>query len=421
MITRIEASNYKCLKGVSQSLGSLHVVAGPNGSGKTTFFEIPRLLAAFGRDGLRGLWDSSTANNFEELLFCGHGSHFELALEMAIPETFALPKGPMPRTIRYEIRIGHAPGEEKSDPPRILAENLWLIPEPIIVQRAQRVQTELAFPSPSRVDFKIVHDTVPRNQGWKTVAKKTVAGNSYFKSETTEWNFMIRNSPDESALRSLPSDERFPLSNWFRTKLFEGAYHLTLNSEAMRKPSPPLKRGQFLSDGSNLPHVVDDMPLGLDGKAAWVEHLRTVLPISDVRVVTREEDKHKYIIVRYDNNWEVPSWHLSDGTLRMLALTLLAYIPQNNSSYFIEEPENGIHPQAVETVFQSLESVYDGQVMVATHSPVLVGLISPPQLLLFSKLPNGETDIITGDEHPKLAQWKQETSLARLYAAGILS
>jgi predicted ATPase len=117
----------------------------------------------------------------------------------------------------------------------------------------------------------------------------------------------------------------------------------------------------------------------------------------------------------------VPSWHLSDGTLRLLALTLLAYLPDNTSTYFIEEPENGIHPQAVEAVFQSLSSVYEGQVLVATHSPVLVGLIEPRQLLCFSKTGGGATDILTGDMHPKLSEWKSGLPLARMYAAGILS
>jgi predicted ATPase len=38
----------------------------------------------------------------------------------------------------------------------------------------------------------------------------------------------------------------------------------------------------------------------------------------------------------------------------LLALTLVAYVPARDRIYLIEEPENGIHPQAVETVFHSL-------------------------------------------------------------------
>ena len=55
--------------------------------------------------------------------------------------------------------------------------------------------------------------------------------------------------------------------------------------------------------------------------------------------------------------------------MRFLALTLLAYLPDPAGPYLIEEPENGIHPRNVETVFESLSSVYDAQVLLATHSP----------------------------------------------------
>lgn len=73
--------------------------------------------------------------------------------------------------------------------------------------------------------------------------------------------------------------------------------------------------------------------------------------------------------MHYRNGLQAPSWLVSDGTLRFLALTLLAYLPDPAGPYLIEEPENGIHPRNVETVFESLSSVYDAQVLLATHSP----------------------------------------------------
>ena len=421
MITKIEAVNFRCLRAVSQSLGRFHVVAGPNGSGKSTFFEVPKLLAAFGRGGLDAFLDAAQAREFEELLFRGKGRAFELAVEMAVPPNI-LEEDPLgPRVIRYEVRIGLKEDDEAGSPPRILQENLWLLPKSEAALRAERVQMELEFPSPSNELFAIIHEKVPKQSRWRTVAKKTGTGNSYFKAETTKWNLQIRNAANESALRSLPSDERFPVANWFRDQLFEGAFHLALKSESMRQASPPLKKAGFASDGSNLPHLVAALPDTMAGKRAWIEHIQTVLPISDVRVITMQENNSKYLVVIDQNGARIPAWHLSDGTLRLLALTLLPYIPQCSSVFFIEEPENGIHPQAVEAVFQSLSSVYEGQVMVATHSPVMVGLCEPAQLLCFSKTKTGETDVLTGDKHPMLRDWKQGLPLARLYAAGILS
>lgn len=41
----------------------------------------------------------------------------------------------------------------------------------------------------------------------------------------------------------------------------------------------------------------------------------------------REEDHHAYFVVVYQGGYEVTSSGLSDGTLRILALTILPYLP----------------------------------------------------------------------------------------------
>lgn len=125
-------------------------------------------------------------------------------------------------------------------------------------------------------------------------------------------------------------------------------------------------------------------------------------------------------MIRYASGLEAPSWVVSDGTLRLLALTSLAYLPDSRGVYLVEEPENGIHPKGVEAVYQSLGSVYDGQVLVASHSPILLGLARPDQLLCFAKDSRGATDIVRGDEHPALRDWRGEVSLGAFFACGIL-
>lgn len=88
--------------------------------------------------------------------------------------------------------------------------------------------------------------------------------------------------------------------------------------------------------------------------------------------------------------------------------------------YLIEEPENGIHPRAVETMFQSLSSIYDAQLLLATHSPVILSLVNPKDVLCFAKSSDGATDIVSGSEHPKLKEWRGETNLGVLFASGVL-
>ena len=422
MITRVEAVNYRCLRNISQPLDGFHVMAGPNGSGKSTFLEVVKILGAFAEGGLDAVWTESRAQQFEELLFQGGGLSFQLAVEIKIPESLldslGRKNGHRKQFIRYEVQIGKKTGTSNV---QIEWENLWLLDQTPEVKRSQIVQTELTFPSSSISDRSLISGKTRTPAGWRKIASKTSRENSNFQSETSDWNFTLKNGARRSALSSLPEDERFGLAGWAKSILTQGVQKLMLRSDLMQKSCGPLRDTRFAPDGSTLPLVVAELKKHPSNFESWLEHLRTILPIKDIDVVVRDEDKHSYLHVTYNTGFPVPSWHLSDGTLRLLALTLLAYVESPGKIYLIEEPENGVHPRAVEAVYKSLTSIYDGQALVATHSPILVGLIRPEQLLCFSRNPAGETDIIRGSQHPKLKDWKEGFRLAQMFASGILS
>jgi predicted ATPase len=89
--------------------------------------------------------------------------------------------------------------------------------------------------------------------------------------------------------------------------------------------------------------------------------------------------------------------------------------------FLVEEPENGLHPQAVEVAVQSLSSVYGSQMLMASHSPVVLSAVEPRQVLCFGKTSEGETAIVRGTDHPMLRDWKGEVDFGTLFASGILS
>ncbi len=198
---------------------------------------------------------------------------------------------------------------------------------------------------------------------------------------------------------------------------------LALNSVVMRKPTSPLRSKRlFIPDGSNIPLIVKTLKEEHPERfKQWLSHIQTILPdLSDIQVNERLEDKHLYLVGLYESRVRVPAWLLSDGTLRLLGLTLLAYFPVENQIYLIEEPENGIHPRAAEAVYQSLSSVYGAQVFLATHSPIILGIAQPKDILCFAKNPSGSISVIRGTEHPELRNWKGSPNLYVLYASGVL-
>jgi predicted ATPase len=81
---------------------------------------------------------------------------------------------------------------------------------------------------------------------------------------------------------------------------------------------PPGQARRFRPDGSNLPWVIEHLrSTNIDRFKDWLRHVRTGLPdLENVRVVEPEDDKHRYLVLCYENGLEVPSWMASDGTLR---------------------------------------------------------------------------------------------------------
>jgi predicted ATPase len=421
MITKIEALNFRCLRYISQPLDSFQILVGPNASGKTTFLDVISFLNKLLSSGLDEAIYERTSN-FENLLWMGQGNRFELAIEAKIPVNIIemLAKNEKQfNIIRYEIAIGK---DRITDQFAILDEKVWLKNSGTI----EHIQRSLFPMNPILTETLI-------SKGSKNIfgtVKKIPRGNDYFVTEIYEgktkgksWQYAFKLGTQKSALGSLPADENaFPATTWLRNLLIEGVQSFILNSLEIRRASPPIKNRGFKPDGSNLPWVIEDLIKNNQEKYNdWISHLQTALPdIVGIRTVERGDDRYRYLLIKYKGGIELPSWVVSDGTLRLLALTLPAYLDLKGGIYLIEEPENGIHPRAIETVYQSLSSVYDAQILMATHSPVLLGIADAKNVLCFAKTQEGVTDIVAGNLHPALTKWQGETTLGELFASGVL-
>jgi predicted ATPase len=114
MITRIEALNYRCLKYIRQDLGPLHVLVGPNASGKTTFLDVVAFLGTLVTDGPEDAVLERT-QNFDDLVWGRHGDRFELAIQALIPERLRPDSRELEYdTVRYEVAIGRGLSDEIS-------------------------------------------------------------------------------------------------------------------------------------------------------------------------------------------------------------------------------------------------------------------------------------------------------------------
>jgi predicted ATPase len=381
MITKVEASGYRCLREVSQDLQPYQILVGPNGSGKSAFLDVIAFLGGVVSRGLKEAVRDRT-ENFYDLVWGRTESSFRLAIEATRPEV------PEVGRIRYEIT---AEIDADDDEIVIASERLTVRDAagqrlPVIIRNAEQVS---------------------------------------FSAEVGAEKFAYELHPNSSSFTMLSplaiEKTGFPSAVWLKSLLQDGVKTVALDNELLRAPSPPGAGRPAVYDGSNLARLVaqvqDSSP---ESFKAWVEHVQTAIAdIADIRTVSRPEDRHRYLMIHYAGGVEVPQWMVSDGTLRLLALTLLAYLPGVQGVYLVEEPEVGVHPTAIETIIQSLSSVYEGQVIVTSHSPIVLSMPRPDQLLCFQKTQDGTT-ILPGNEHPLLKQWKSGVDLSDLFAAGVL-
>jgi predicted ATPase len=424
MITRIEAMRYRCFEQLDVVIEPYQVIAGVNGSGKTTLLDIPVLLG----DMLEGdvpaaflqvpaINGSPRAQSLQELVHHGRGEFFSFAIEVKLPEHIAeelinperrqVPKSILanpqkaPRAMRYELRL-----EIFNQSLQVSDEFLYLIPE----SSAHPGSLQSIGQAPA---------------SWREVIVREGGQPAKIAPEfQSKRKMSIRLDPEMLALDNVPADlEQFPATTWFREMLTRGMMHYAIDGSALRRACPPGRpMSSLMPNGANLPWLVmalkRDRP---DFFEAWVSHVQTALPnVVNIDAVEREEDHHAYLRVEYEGGYTVTSSGLSDGTLHILALTILPYLGRVPQLICIEEPENGIHPRAIETVLQSLSSVYDSQVWVTTHSPVVLAHTDLAAVMLMQQQDGGAI-AVRGSDHPRLQDWRGSIDLGSLLAAGVLS
>jgi predicted ATPase len=415
MFARVQTRLFRSLKFVDQRLGPFQALVGPNGSGKTALLDAISFLGDLARNHGEVLEAVQRRGaDFHNLLWRGQGNAFQLAIEADIPGNVrALMAEDKQRfvRVRYEVEVGLEPatGEIGLD-----FETLWLkeaIPD-LAVQRD-------LLPLPQNESTTL---TSRSHKGQKAAVTKKPGGNDNYYTEGREsYTPSFKLGRGRSALANVPADAgSFPVSTWFRTLLEPEVRTLVLNPSVLCRPSPPGLGRRFRTDGANLPWLVADLRQNPERFQAWLAKLRPALAdLKDIDTVELPDNRHRHLVLEYANGVRVPSWQVSHGTLRLLALTILAHLPDLRGTLLVEEPENGVHPRAIGAVVQSLSSIAGCQVLAATQSPLVLKNLTPAQVLCFARDATGATDIVAGDRHPALRDWKSgDADLGVLFASG---
>lgn len=113
-------------------------------------------------------------------------------------------------------------------------------------------------------------------------------------------------------------------------------------------------------------------------------------------------------------------YHLSDGTLRFIALIACLLQPKPPTTIVIDEPELGLHPYAIEYFVGIAKSkITAQQIILATQSPYLINNLDAADIITVNNHGDG-TQFARLEEEP-LKEWLEDYSLGELWYKNVIT
>ena len=111
--------------------------------------------------------------------------------------------------------------------------------------------------------------------------------------------------------------------------------------------------------------------------------------------------------------------HLSDGTLRFIALVTLLMQPNLPKVIIIDEPELGLHPFAINMLSGLIKKASSkSQMIISTQSVDLVSSFDPEDIITVDRIEN--ESVFNRVDGKKLKKWLDDFSLGELWLKNII-
>ena len=371
------------------SLTGLNVLIGPNGTGKSNFIEAIELLHAAPKDFSAAIRMGGLPSNW---IWHGRDGAASARLEARLGALDNTPE------LRYGIEFMQS------------ADRLEITDE--ILEDAEKVETH---DKDARFYYRL-------RRGRPVISVRQRSVDSAAKAYTPR---DLPQLPSHlSALSQIKDPASFPEFSAV-AELFNNIQIFREwgfgRSIALRAPQPAnLPTDVLLPQLANLGLVLNELEQG----HTWVrfnELMHRFLP-RFTRLTTKVSGGSVQIFLHEDGlGVPVPATRLSDGTLRFLALLAILLNAESSPLICIEEPELGLHPDAMSILAELLvEASEKTQIIVTTHSDALVSAFTErtDSVLVCDYLENGTELRRLAAE--KLAHWLKDYRLGDLWRTGKL-
>jgi predicted ATPase len=228
-------------------------------------------------------------------------------------------------------------------------------------------------------------------------------------------------NPQQSVLAQRRDPEMYPEvtfvgQQYERIRLFQ-EWHVGRRAVARRRQDTNLDGSFLAEDSSNLAMVLSAMLHDRPTKALVLDSLRELYPSFEDLLTTVVAGTVQVFVQEAGLRNPLPATRLSDGAMRFLCLLALLCHPSPPPLIGIEEPEIGLHPDALGVVGRLLvEASARCQLIVTTHSPALLSALEPEHVVVCSRDEAG-SHLNRLDAEP-LAEWLVDYALGDLWAMG---
>ena len=361
-------------KGIDLPMEPLNVLIGPNGSGKSNFLEVFALLKAATRDLSDYL---AREGGIRDWLWKGPEDSHSINVDATLdyPESGSL---------RHSLKLSDQDGR-----PVVASEKI----EPLEVRFSK--DSEPAYYRPLE------------------------NGN---RSPFVEFTNNFRPGESLLAFAAIENYRALDYLNQLYRKIYVYQSWSFGPRAGLRHPYDSHGRSDFLDDGplgpENLALVLSNI-LGNDRRRLVTELQELLDDIVDITSPVTRGTVSLFLEERVGG--QMPATRLSDGTLRYLSLLSILTHSKPPPFVAIDEPELGLHPDAVAQIAELLvDASTRMQLVVTTHSRTLIDALSDhPSSVIVCEKENGESRFERLDGK-RLQSWLDKFSLGDLWGSGEL-
>ena len=154
-----------------------------------------------------------------------------------------------------------------------------------------------------------------------------------------------------------------------------------------------------------------------------VNAIRIVMPFFDDftldTIKMGDAEKVKLTWKQKGSDYPMQPYHLSDGSIRFICLATALLQPKPPSTIIIDEPELGLHPEAISLLAELIQGAAQRtQVIISTQSPALIDYFSIDDIIVVNRKDGAST--FERLKETDFNVWLEEYSVGDLWRKNVI-